>query len=118
MIAEGYNVIPVNPREKEILGRKCYASLKDIPEAVDIVDIFRDPSAVPAIVEEAMEIGAKVIWMQLGVSPRGGSSAGAIRPSPSRDGCLCQNRTCEIFWRAEYDWIEHGGDQFEADQWR
>ena len=67
MIAEGYNVIPVNPREKEILGRKCYASIKDIPEAVEIVDIFRDPSAVPAIVEEAIAIGVKVIWMQLGV---------------------------------------------------
>lgn len=67
MIAEGYNVIPVNPREKEILGRKCYASLLDIPEKVEIVDIFRDPHAVPPIVEEAIQIGAKVVWMQLGV---------------------------------------------------
>ncbi len=67
MIAEGYNIIPVNPREKEILGRKCYASLLDIPEKVEIVDIFRDPASVPPIVEEAIQIGAKVIWMQLGV---------------------------------------------------
>lgn len=67
MLAEGYNVIPVNPRETEILGRRCYASLRDIPEPVDIVDIFRDPKAVPPIVEEAIEIGAKVVWMQLGV---------------------------------------------------
>lgn len=67
MIAEGYNVIPVNPREKEILGRKCYASLREIPEEVDIVDIFRDPAAVGPIVEEAIAIGAKVVWMQLGV---------------------------------------------------
>ena len=67
MLAEGYNVIPVNPREKEILGRRCYPSLRDIPEPVEIVDIFRDPAAVPPIVEEAIEIGAKVVWMQLGV---------------------------------------------------
>ena len=67
MLAEGYNVVPVNPRENEILGRRSYAALRDIPEPVEIVDIFREPSAVPAIVEEAIAIGAKVIWMQLGV---------------------------------------------------
>lgn len=67
MISEGYNVIPVNPREKEILGRRSYASLRDVPEPVDMVDIFRDPAAVPPIVEEAIAIGAKVVWMQLGV---------------------------------------------------
>ena len=67
MLSEGYNVIPVNPREREILGRTCYPSLRDIPEAVDIVDIFRDPQAVPPIVEDAIAIGAKVVWMQLGV---------------------------------------------------
>jgi uncharacterized protein len=67
LLAEGYNVIPVNPREKQILGRTCYPSLADIPEAVDVVDIFREPNAVPPIVEEAIAIGARVIWMQLGV---------------------------------------------------
>jgi predicted CoA-binding protein len=67
MLAEGYNVIPVNPREPEILGRRSYPSLRDIPEPVDIVDIFRDPAAVPPIVEDAIAIGAKVVWMQLGV---------------------------------------------------
>ena len=67
MLSEGYNVIPVNPREQEILGRRCYPSLRDIPERVDLVDIFREPSAVPPIVEEAIAIGAKVVWMQLGV---------------------------------------------------
>jgi predicted CoA-binding protein len=67
MLAEGYNVIPVNPREQEILGRRCYPTLSDIPEPVEIVDIFREPGAVPAIVEEAIAIGAKVVWMQLGV---------------------------------------------------
>lgn len=67
LIAEGYNVIPVNPREKQILGRPCYAGLLEIPGPVEVVDIFREPSAVPGIVEDAIKIGAKVIWMQLGV---------------------------------------------------
>ena len=67
LISKGFDVIPVNPREKEILGRPCYPSLKDIPGPVDIVDVFRDPSAVPAIVEESIAIGAKVLWLQLGV---------------------------------------------------
>jgi len=68
LLAEGYDVIPVNPRETEVLGRKCYASLSAIPAPpVEIVDIFRDPAAVPDIVEEAIAVGAKVIWMQLGV---------------------------------------------------
>lgn len=67
MLAEGYNVIPVNPAETEVLGRRAFASLRDIPEPVDIVDIFRAPEAVPPIVEDAIAIGAKVVWMQLGV---------------------------------------------------
>jgi predicted CoA-binding protein len=67
LLAEGYTVIPVNPREKEILGQVCYPSLSAIPGGAEVVDIFREPSAVPQIVEEAIAIGAKVIWMQLGV---------------------------------------------------
>lgn len=67
LLAAGYNVVPVNPREKEILGRRSYASLSGIAEPIEVVDIFREPAAVPAIVEEAIGIGAKVIWMQLGV---------------------------------------------------
>jgi predicted CoA-binding protein len=67
MQAAGYRIFPVNPREKEILGRPCYASLAEVPEPVEIVDIFREPSAVPAIVEASIAAGAKVIWMQLGV---------------------------------------------------
>ncbi len=65
--SRGYEVVPVNPREKQILGLTSYASLKDIPGPVDIVDIFRDPAAVPPIVEEAIAVGAKAVWMQLGV---------------------------------------------------
>ena len=67
LISEGYDVIPVNPRESEILGRKSYPSLAAIPGLVEVVDIFREPAAAPAIVDEAIGIGAKVIWMQLGV---------------------------------------------------
>jgi predicted CoA-binding protein len=67
MKAAGYDIFPVNPREREILGRRCYASLADVPPPIEIVDIFRESAAVPAIVEEAIAAGAKVIWMQLGV---------------------------------------------------
>src|ERR1051326_3877111 len=67
LIAEGYDVVPVNPRESSVLGRECYPSLSAIPGAVEVVDIFRESAAVPAIVEEAIAIGAKVIWTQLGV---------------------------------------------------
>ena len=71
MLAEGYDVVPVNPRNDEILGRKSYPSLTALAEAtnepIEIVDIFRKPSDVPPIVEEAIAVGAKVIWMQLEV---------------------------------------------------
>jgi len=63
----GYRVIPVHPGAGNILGEKCYDSLWDIPEQVEVVDIFRRSEAVPSVVEEAVAIGAKVIWMQLGV---------------------------------------------------
>jgi predicted CoA-binding protein len=67
LISEGFDVVPVNPREAEVLGRKSYPSLAAIPGPVEVVDIFREPSAVPAIVDEAIAVKAKVIWMQLGV---------------------------------------------------
>jgi uncharacterized protein len=67
LIAEGYEVIPVNPRESQILGRQSYPSLAAVPGPVEIVDIFRETAAVPEIVEDAIAVGAKVIWMQLGV---------------------------------------------------
>jgi predicted CoA-binding protein len=63
----GYRIIPVNPRESELLGERCYPDLEAIPEAVDIVDIFRRSEFVPEIVEAAIRKGAKVIWMQEGV---------------------------------------------------
>ena len=63
----GYRIIPVNPRETEVLGEKCYARLEDIPEKVDIVDIFRRSEFVPDIVDSAIRIGARAVWMQEGV---------------------------------------------------
>lgn len=63
----GYRIIPVNPRYKEILGEKCYPTLRDIPGPVDVVQIFQRPERVPPFVEDAIEIGSKVIWMQLGI---------------------------------------------------
>lgn len=63
----GYRIIPVNPAETQILGEKCYARLEDIPEHVDIVDIFRRSEFVPEIVESAIRIGARGVWMQEGV---------------------------------------------------
>ena len=64
LMGAGYEVIPVNPVHERILGLKSYGSLKDIEGKVDIVDIFRKLDAVPGIVDEAIEIGAKVVWMQ------------------------------------------------------
>jgi predicted CoA-binding protein len=63
-----YMVVPVNPGQKEILGEKCYPNLKSIPFPIDLVDIFRKPEAIPPVVEDAIEIGAKVVWMQLGLA--------------------------------------------------
>jgi len=63
----GYRVIPVNPRETEILGETCYPSLAEVPEHVDIVNVFRAPEALPGIAREAVAIGADALWCQFGV---------------------------------------------------
>jgi predicted CoA-binding protein len=63
----GYKIIPVNPNETEILGEKVYPALSAIPEKVEIVDVFRRPEFVPPIVDEALKIGSKAIWLQEGV---------------------------------------------------
>jgi predicted CoA-binding protein len=67
MQREGYRIIPVNPNETEVLGEKAYARLEDIPEHVDIVDIFRRSEFVAPLVEEAIRRGASAVWMQEGV---------------------------------------------------
>jgi predicted CoA-binding protein len=63
----GYRIVPVNPNETEVLGEKAYARLSDVPFHVDVVDVFRASPFVPAIAEEAVRIGADVVWMQFGV---------------------------------------------------
>ncbi|HEY7425959.1 MAG TPA: CoA-binding protein [Gemmataceae bacterium] len=63
----GYRIIPVNPAVSEVLGEKAYASLRDVPDKIDMVDIFRRPDAVPAIVEDAIAVGARTVWMQEGI---------------------------------------------------
>ena len=67
MQSQGYRIIPVNPNEAEILGEKSWPTLDEVPERIDIVDIFRRSEAVPEVVEAAIRIGARGIWMQEGV---------------------------------------------------
>ena len=68
MQEQGYHIIPVNPKHESILGERCYARLEDIPEPVDMVDVFRRPEDVSPIAASAVAIGAKCLWQQLGVA--------------------------------------------------
>jgi predicted CoA-binding protein len=63
----GYRIVPVNPNETEVLGEKAYPTLLDVPDAVDLVDVFRRPSVTPEVAERAVAIGAPVLWLQLGI---------------------------------------------------
>jgi predicted CoA-binding protein len=67
LISAGYRVIPVNPKETEILGERCYPTVSAIPERVDLVDVFRRPEDVPAVAEDALRKGVRAFWMQLGI---------------------------------------------------
>jgi predicted CoA-binding protein len=67
LLDHGYRVIPVNPGQDSILGQTCYPSVSAIPEPIDVVDIFRRPDGVPPIVDEAIAVGARAVWMQIGV---------------------------------------------------
>jgi predicted CoA-binding protein len=85
----GYQVIPVNPRETEILGEKSYASLLDVPVPVDVVNVFRAPEALPGIAREAVEIHATALWCQFGViNEEGGRIAEAGGVTVIMDRCL------------------------------
>lgn len=64
---QGYRIIPVNPAAEEILGEKSYPDLESVPEKIDVVQVFRKPEDVPPIVESAIKVGAKVVWMQEGI---------------------------------------------------
>ena len=63
----GYRIIPVNPKEEEVLGEKSYGSLSDVPEPIDMVDVFRRPEHTPQVAEEAVRVGAKSLWLQLDI---------------------------------------------------
>lgn len=67
LIQKGYDIVPVNPGQKEIMGKACFKTLTDIPFQVDLVDLFLNPERVPPVVDKAIEIGAPVLWMQIGV---------------------------------------------------
>ncbi len=67
LMEKGYEIVPVNPGQKEILGQDCFKTLTDIPFKVDLVDLFLNPERVPPVVDQAIEIGAPVLWMQEGV---------------------------------------------------
>ncbi len=91
MQEHGFRIIPVNPKYTEILGEKCYPDLKSIPEKVDMVDVFRKSADCAPIAKEAVSIGAKVVWLQLGVE---NDEAKAITESGGLE--FVQNRCVKI----------------------
>ena len=85
----GYRVVPVNPNEERVLGERVYSSLLDVPEHIDVVDVFRDPAAVPQIAREAVQVSAGALWLQFGViSPDGAQIALDGGLSVVMDRCL------------------------------
>lgn len=87
--AHGYRIIPVNPQCREILGEKCYPSLPEVPEPVEVVDIFRQEAAIPGIVDQAIAVGAKVVWLQLGLeSPQAAARARAAGLEVVTNRCM------------------------------
>jgi len=85
----GYRIIPVNPNEKEVLGEKSYARLEDVPEKIEIVELFRRPEEVPPVVESAIRVGANVVWMQLGIESKAAAEkARAAGLIVVEDGCM------------------------------
>jgi uncharacterized protein len=68
MQSSGYHIIPVNPNETDVLGEPSYANLEEVPQKIEIVDIFRRPEGVPPVVDAAIRVGAKVVWMQQGIA--------------------------------------------------
>lgn len=102
MKSKGYTVYPVNPSYDEILGLKCYKSLLDIDKPVDIVDIFRRPEMVLPLVSEALEIGAKVFWMQIGViNEEAAAQAAAAGMEVVMDRCV-KIEHCRFYGKKDY----------------
>ncbi|MGC9194986.1 MAG: CoA-binding protein [Syntrophobacteraceae bacterium] len=91
LIEQGYDVIGVNPARSEILGVKCYPNLKSIPRHVDLVDIFRRVDSIPPVVDEAIEIGAGAVWMQLGLEHEQ-----AARKARAAGLCVVMNKCTKI----------------------
>ncbi len=88
----GYKIIPVNPGADEILGEKAYPDLKSIPDRIDAVDVFIHPDHIPAVVEQALEVKPKVIWLQLGT----GSHPNQIEKSTKAGVKMVQNRCMKV----------------------
>ncbi len=112
LMRNGYQVTPVNPREEEIYGIKCYPNLQEIPHEIDVVDVFRDPGAVPDIAREAVQIGAKFLWLQFGViSPEGVAIA-------EQGGVQCIVDKCIKIEHARYmgrmHWLGFNTDRISA----
>jgi predicted CoA-binding protein len=91
LLAQGYRVIPVNPGYDEILGLKSYPSLKDIPEPVEVVDVFRRSEQVLPVAEEAVAVGARALWLQLGIV-----NDEAVRLAEAAGLLTVQNRCIKI----------------------
>jgi uncharacterized protein len=90
----GYRIIPVNPSVEEVLGEKSYPDLKSIPEKVDVVDVFRRPEYLPEIADEAISIGAKVLWMQAGIkSEVAAEKARAVGLTVVQDACMMERHS-------------------------
>jgi hypothetical protein len=99
----GYRIVPVNPREESILGERSYASLADVPDHVDVVDVFRAPDAVPEIAEQAVAIGAGALWLQFGVlSPEGAEIAKRGGLDVVMDRCL---KVEHARWLGRMHWL-------------
>ena len=109
MQEHGYAVIPVNPRYEAILGQKCYKSLRDIPGKVDIVDVFRKSADVGPIADDAIAIGAKVLWQQLGVTNVEAARKAEAAGLEMRDGPLREDRARAALRRAQLGRREHQG---------
>ena len=102
MLSKGYTVYPVNPRYEEILGVRCYGSLQDIDQPVDIVDIFRRGDTVMPLVDEAKQIGAKIFWMQIGViNEDAATAAQEAGMEVIMDRCV-KIEQCRFFGKKDY----------------
>ena len=89
MQAAGYRIIPVNPNERKVLGEKSYARLEEVPEKIEIVNVFRRAEEVPAVVESAIRVGAKVVWMQQGIeNEEAAEKARAAGLTVIEDACI------------------------------